>query len=285
TLKGNTAIFGFQSLSERMHEAESTLVENPDVDVPTLVVELQRAWQANLDRVAEHLDKGEPGVWLTAAEHASHVKALAEETPYRQLYATALRWRLEPTVRRLKQLAFSARSTAGSIGKELQVDVDGNWVRLPSRRFAPLWSGLVHVVRNAVDHGIETPEQRVQRGKSRQGRIDFATRFENAELVVEIRDDGAGIDWDRLRQRAREKGVADVDAGAPHRLLFVDGLSTMDEVTQLSGRGVGMGALLRVVEELQGRIVVDTERGVGTTFQFRFPLHSIPELGEQRSAA
>ncbi|MEM6931480.1 MAG: type IV pili methyl-accepting chemotaxis transducer N-terminal domain-containing protein, partial [Myxococcota bacterium] len=84
TLKGNTAIFGFQSLSERMHEAESTLLENPDIDVPTLVVDLQRAWQANLDRVAEHLDKGEPVVWLTAAEHASHVKALAEETPYRQ---------------------------------------------------------------------------------------------------------------------------------------------------------------------------------------------------------
>ncbi len=148
-----------------------------------------------------------------------------------------------------------------------------------SERWSSFWSSFVHIVRNAVDHGLEEQDERVESGKSPNGNIDLATFTEDREFVVQIADDGRGVDWDAVIERAKEVGLSHATTGDLTEALFADGFTTRRTATQLSGRGIGMGAARRACEAHGGVARVISKRGQGTTVQFRFPLEAMGAEG------
>jgi two-component system chemotaxis sensor kinase CheA len=137
---------------------------------------------------------------------------------------------------------------------------------------------LVHLIRNAVDHGVEAGADRLAAGKSEAGTVTLAARHQSSNLVIEIRDDGAGLDADRLKAKAVEKGILNAKAAEAlsdrdaYNLIFASGFSTKAVVSDVSGRGVGMDVVKTNIEEIQGEVLVDTVLGKGTTFTIRLPL-------------
>jgi two-component system chemotaxis sensor kinase CheA len=128
------------------------------------------------------------------------------------------------------------------------------------------------VVRNALDHGIEPAEARTAAGKPAHGKLRLSARIDNDALEIECADDGRGIDWPRVREKAKERGLPHATEADLVNALFSDGLSTAESVSDISGRGVGMSAVRDAVHRLGGSIGVVSKRGTGTTWRFRFPL-------------
>jgi two-component system, chemotaxis family, sensor kinase CheA len=184
-------------------------------------------------------------------------------------------WRLEPTELRLRRFAGQAYALGQRLGKQLDVHVRGHGVRLDKENWRGFWAAFTHAVRNAVDHGIERANERRASGKSTSARIDLETRLEGDCLVVEIRDDGRGIQWEALRDRARSKGIPAASEDELFRCLFYQGLSTKSDVSQESGRGVGLAALKRACEQLGGTIQIDSLAGAGTCLRCRFSAEAV----------
>src|SRR5690606_28516469 len=135
--------------------------------------------------------------------------------------------KLEPTAVRLERIAGQARSVASRLGKgELDITIEASNLFLDPERWGSFWSSFIHVVRNCVDHGLERPETRRELGKATHGRLELATRLEGQSVVIEIADDGAGIDWDRVRDKAKELGLPHADRAELEEALFGDGLTT-----------------------------------------------------------
>jgi two-component system chemotaxis sensor kinase CheA len=136
----------------------------------------------------------------------------------------------------------------------------------------------VHAVRNAVDHGIETPEERSAAGKSMPANIYLRARVENADLVIELQDDGRGINWNKLAERAKQRGLPHHTQNELLEVLFMDGVSTRDEVSDLSGRGIGMGALRASCLALHGSVEVESQPGKGTLLRCRWDIARVEGL-------
>jgi chemotaxis protein histidine kinase CheA len=132
---------------------------------------------------------------------------------------------------------------------------------------------LVHAVNNAIDHGIENAEVRAAQDKPPAGNIWLCARHEGAELLISLRDDGQGIDWRRLSEKAAQRGLPNATTADLVELMCMDGISTRDSATATSGRGVGLAALKEATLSLGGRMEVMSEAGKGTTFLFRFAAH------------
>ena len=195
-----------------------------------------------------------------------------------ELQRRALDLRTTPILRIVEPLPRAAREIARRAGKQVEVVLAGAELELDRSILDRLSDPLVHLVRNAVDHGIEPPAQRRASGKPEAGRIAIEARREKGHVCIEVRDDGAGIDLDRLRARAVELGMlhpdlaADLTPAQAAALVFRAGLSTAREVTEVSGRGVGMDAVRATVEALGGDVEIETQRGRGTTTRLRVPI-------------
>ena len=137
--------------------------------------------------------------------------------------------------------------------------IDAGDLRLPRGRYAGFWSALVHVVRNAIDHGIEDAASRASAGKSTRGTVSFRARAENGHVAVEIEDDGAGVDWDALAAKARASGMDASSRDALARAMFASGVSSAARVTDVSGRGVGLAAVKDSVAALGGTVRVESD--------------------------
>jgi two-component system chemotaxis sensor kinase CheA len=142
-----------------------------------------------------------------------------------------------------------------------------------------------------MDHGLEDDDERRSAGKAVPGTIALSVRVDGAEVVVEVRDDGRGIDWERVRQRASERNLPSESRAELERALFTEKFSTRDRVTLVSGRGVGLSAVHHVVTAMGGRIELESEPGVGTTCRFRFAASALlrpsllpPLSDDERSA-
>jgi two-component system chemotaxis sensor kinase CheA len=174
-----------------------------------------------------------------------------------------------PHVRTVRDLAFTH-------GKLARVVVQGEDVEVDTSVVDHLRDPLTHMVRNAVDHGIETPARRIAAGKDPCGTVTLSARHEGGSLVVRMADDGAGLDRERIAARARERGLAaDPERMADaelYRLILEPGFSTAREVTDLSGRGVGLDVVRRSIEALRGSVGIASEPGRGTTITLRMPL-------------
>jgi chemotaxis protein histidine kinase CheA len=170
----------------------------------------------------------------------------------------------------LARLRGQAEHVAKRLDKPVHIEVDHNDLRLPAAYLQDFWPTLVHVVRNAVDHGIEPADVRRGRGKPEQGTIKLRTWQTDTQLCVEVADDGAGIDLDVVRAKAIEKGLKIPRDGDIAELILADGFSTRDDVTELSGRGVGLSATADACKTDGGRLEIINEPGKGARFVFRF---------------
>lgn len=174
-------------------------------------------------------------------------------------------------------LPGAARQLAREHGKEVRCTVEGGDTGVDKSILPSLNDPLIHLLRNAVDHGLETPEERVAAGKPPEGRLRIAARPDGDRLEVILEDDGRGIDADRVRQMAVERGiVSSMEAAGMSRasaidLIFHPGFSTRDKASEISGRGVGLDVVRRKVVSLGGTVTVDSEPGKGTRFTLRLP--------------
>lgn len=277
TLKGNAAIFGITSMVEATHALESRIADDGQPLSTDEAEELAVKWAALGARMKAWLGTSVSDVIeVDDAEYRSVLEALFSGKSSGEIARRVQAWRLEPTENRLGRLAEQARRVASRLGKgDIEVEVRGQGVRLDADTWRDFWAASVHVIRNAVDHGLDTPEERRAAGKSAAGRLELSTRLAGGEVVVEFRDDGRGIDWARVAERAQRMGMPAQTHAERVRALFVDGLTTRDEVTELSGRGVGLAAVEAACADLGGRVEVDSERGRGTTFRFCFPLAGV----------
>ena len=171
------------------------------------------------------------------------------------------------------------RDFARSLGKDVEFVVRGSEIELDRQLIDKLSDPLVHLLRNAVDHGLEAPAVRRRRGKAERGRVELVARQEGAQAVIEVADDGAGIDFDAVREKALARGLIDAGEAAALSekavidLLFLPGFSTAGIVTDVSGRGVGLDVVRQTLaEELSGEIGVHSRPGQGTRFVLRLPL-------------
>jgi two-component system chemotaxis sensor kinase CheA len=181
--------------------------------------------------------------------------------------------RLEPAERPFWRLAKHAVELGKRLGKgDVAVRVDTRGIRTDPRRWTPLWSDLVHLVRNAVDHGLETPDERRRAGKPPRPHVWLEASVSAGKFVVTLGDDGRGIDWTEVRRLARLRGLPAVSEHDLTCALFSPGLTTRREVTAISGRGIGLTAVLERVEQLGGTIVVESHVERGSSWSLSFPL-------------
>ncbi len=167
--------------------------------------------------------------------------------------------------------ASTAKLIASRLDKELEVIIEDGGLRLPREELRSFCATLVHVLRNAIDHGLESADERRAAGKPATGRLLLGARMDASSFVMSVEDDGRGIDWARVAEKARAAGVPATTERELLEALFSDGVSTCDDVTTLSGRGVGLGAARARCAELGGTLSVRSERGRGTRFEFAFP--------------
>jgi chemotaxis protein histidine kinase CheA/ActR/RegA family two-component response regulator len=186
--------------------------------------------------------------------------------------------RLRPLSGLRARLRRTVRQTCAAVGRRASINISGDDLRVDAAVLGPLSEALLHLLRNSVDHGIEPPDQRLAAGKPEEGRIDVNFAARGSGVVITITDDGRGLDYAAILNKAQWSGLVPVDAELTDeeigRLIFLPGFSTRTAVTETSGRGVGLDAVAQAVSSLQGNIAVTSELGFGTEFRL-FVLSSI----------
>jgi two-component system chemotaxis sensor kinase CheA len=194
------------------------------------------------------------------------------------LQRAVMKTRMQPIGRLFQKYPRMARDLSRSLGKDVELLLEGEDTELDRAMIDDLGDPLIHLIRNAVDHGVEMPEDRRAAGKPERSIVRLMARQEGDHVVIEIRDDGRGMSPDTLRRKAFEKGLIDadaanrLDAAQSLHLVFLPGFSTKDQASSISGRGVGMDVVKTGVEKLNGRVEIESEVGVGTTFRISLPL-------------
>ncbi|HEL3819693.1 TPA: chemotaxis protein CheA [Stenotrophomonas maltophilia] len=195
-----------------------------------------------------------------------------------RLQSAVMRTRMQPVGKVFSRFPKVARDVARSLKKEVDLELIGAETELDRNLVEALADPLVHLVRNAIDHGVEMPDLREAQGKPRMGHVRLSAQQEGDYVSIEVQDDGAGIDPEKLRAKAREKGLIDPEAAARLsseeclHLVFLPGFSTKQQVTDISGRGVGMDVVQSRIRELSGQIQIQSELGRGSRFMIRVPL-------------
>jgi len=194
----------------------------------------------------------------------------------RELQESVMNIRMLPVSFAFNRMPRIVHDVSQKLGKNIDLIMEGEGTELDKTMLEQLTDPLVHVVRNSIDHGIEMPEERVRAGKPVSGMVKMAAFHQGGNILIQITDDGAGINLDKLKQKAIEKGIIDPDASMSKDdvvdLIFHPGFSTADVVSDVSGRGVGMDVVRRNIRGLGGSVEVQTERGKGSIFTIRLPL-------------
>jgi len=195
-----------------------------------------------------------------------------------RLQSAVMTARMQPVGRVFARFPKLARDVARQLDKLVDLEVIGADTELDRNLVEALADPLVHLVRNAIDHGIESPARRVAAGKPETGNVRLSAQQEGDHVSIVVRDDGAGIDPEKIRRSAVDKGLIDSDAAARLtadeclQLIFLPGFSTRTEVSDLSGRGVGMDVVQSKIRELSGLVNIQSEIGAGSCFTIRVPL-------------
>jgi HAMP domain-containing protein/HPt (histidine-containing phosphotransfer) domain-containing protein len=272
TVKGNTAFFGLTSMADVCHAVEEA-VRDEGVLTDELVRRIEQAWAVVSAKVQTLLPEKREVIEISRPDYDELVSRVKAAAPPRSLLETLDSWTLEPVERRLIWLGGQARVMARRLDKgEIRVDLQSHGLRLEAQHWSSFWAVLVHTVRNALDHGIETADERRKLGKPELGFLRLETRIEQQQLVFAIEDDGRGIDWARVAARAKALGLAHATRSDLERALFAQGLSTKERATDISGRGVGMAAVYDDVRARGGSLHVSSTLGRGTSVECRVPL-------------
>jgi two-component system chemotaxis sensor kinase CheA len=273
TLKGISGMFGATRLAGLCHDLEQQLNESHGADLEAADRErLRTAWR----RLADHLgrwmgERERPRIEIDDEEIDVLLQALRDGASRADLVEMAAEWRLQRVDARLARFAEPTRSLALRLGKgDVEVSIDcPKRLRLDREAMAPVWSVLTHVLRNAVDHGLTSA---ADREPGVPGRIQLAARRVGDAVMIDVTDDGRGIDWDAIGRRAAARGLPHETAEDRARALFADGFSTRGQATMTSGRGVGLSAVRRVCEAMGGSVSVDGGDGGGTRVRLVVPV-------------
>jgi two-component system, chemotaxis family, sensor kinase CheA len=273
TLKGNSAIFGMRRLAELCHAVESRIDEEGDVPGAAEMAGIYQAWTQVRSDLAELIGEHRGSfIEIDDADYKAIIDAVRGGAGSGTVVRMIESWRLEPADRRLARIEQQIKGLAQRMGKNhVEVETHPHDLRLSGERFAPFWSAFIHVLRNAVDHGIEDDERRRRSGKPQTSLIRVSTALDKERFVVTVEDDGPGVDWDTLRAKAGQLGVAASVLETRENLVFLPGVSAKSTVTELSGRGFGMVAVREACETLGGKVEVMSEPGRGTRVSFSFP--------------
>ncbi|PZU94968.1 MAG: chemotaxis protein CheA [Chelatococcus sp.] len=208
------------------------------------------------------------------AKTAEGILTLSRQT--RELQDHVMAVRAQPVKAVFQRMPRLVRELAQTLGKEVRLVLEGENTEVDKTIIEELADPLTHMIRNSMDHGLETPDERVAAGKPREGTIKLIAEHRAGRIIISVTDDGRGIGRDRLLAKARSRGLVGADERlAPEeidQLIFAAGLSTAEQVSDISGRGVGMDVVRRNVESLGGRISVDSEPGRGCKFTLALPL-------------
>ncbi|MFZ0395460.1 MAG: chemotaxis protein CheW [Terracidiphilus sp.] len=194
------------------------------------------------------------------------------------LRESVMKARMQPVENVFSKVPRMVRDLSQTLKKQVRLECEGRDTELDKSLLEAIKDPLMHAVRNAMDHGIEAPEVRVAAGKEPTGTLKVRAGHEGSHVIVEIGDDGAGISVERIRQKAIERGVVTAERARSMsdrellQLIFVPGFSTAAEVTNVSGRGVGMDVVRTNVEKIGGKVEIDSRVGKGTTLRLRIPL-------------
>ncbi len=194
----------------------------------------------------------------------------------RELQESVMKIRMMPISFVFSRFPRLVRDLGNQLGKKVNLVMLGENTELDKTVMEKIGDPLVHLVRNSLDHGLEVTAKRLEAGKNEGGTITLNAFHQGGNIVIEVRDDGAGLDEDRILQKAKERGLvaanAELTAEEIHQLIFLPGFSTADIVSDISGRGVGMDVVRRNINELNGTIDVKSQQGKGSTFVIRLPL-------------
>lgn len=239
--------------------------------VGELVLERNRMIQINQD-----LQQGEADRPDFQEEFGKLTKRMSFVTS--ELQMQVLKMRMIPVEKVFKKFPRIVRSMSRDLGKEVDLQIFGEETELDRSVVDEIGDPLIHLIRNAMDHGLESPEERVAAGKSRVGTLVLAAVHEGNQIIISIKDDGRGIDTERVGRKAIEKGLLTEEqlAALSQRemfdLIFLPGFSTKEKATDLSGRGVGMDVVKTNIKKLNGLIEIKSEKGQGSEFILRLPL-------------
>jgi len=260
------------------------------VDVPVLDALMNLVGELVLARnqIVEYVGNHENTQVVAAAQRLNLITS--------ELQEGVMQTRMQPIHSVWAKLPRVVRDLSRSCGKQIRVEMEGKSTELDKSLIEAMKDPITHLVRNSVDHGVETPEERLAAGKPAEGVLLLRAFHEGGQVHIEISDDGGGIRAERIKNKAIEKGVVTQEQAARMsdqeicKMIFLPGLSTAEEVTNISGRGVGMDVVKTNIEKISGAIDLDTEVGRGTTFKIRVPLTLaiVPALivstGQQRFA-
>ncbi|NPA64411.1 MAG: chemotaxis protein CheA [Epsilonproteobacteria bacterium] len=194
------------------------------------------------------------------------------------LQEVVMKLRMQPVKRIFSKFPRIVRDLAKKVGKKINLELEGEDTEIDRSILNQLEDPLIHLVRNAIDHGIEPPEERIKKGKPEYGTIILSALQEGDRIIVSIEDDGRGIDAEKVKKKAIEKGLITPEQAEQmsdkeaYELIFMPGFSTADEVSDLSGRGVGMDVVANVIHSLRGAIEIESEPDVGTKITMKLPL-------------
>ena len=287
TLKGNSALMGLVVVARICHALEDQLTEGGTLVEETLE-ELSARWNA----IMEHIQTFAGGatqrvIEVPQTEYAAMLSRLSKSGTQTDVLNELLSWQLEPVSKAFERLGEQAKALAKRDGKgDIQVEIQTNGIRLDPDTWHPFFSELAHVVRNAVDHGLESPDERRVLAKTEHGALTFKAQATSNTLTFELGDDGRGVDWTAIAEKAKELGLPHGNAQELMQALVHDGLSTRAQATETSGRGVGMAALERRISAMGGQLDVHTGKGLGTNWVITFPWSPahVPTVKMRRSS-
>ena len=248
--------------------ATTTRVELEKIDrVVNMVGELVIA-QAMLGQVVHSLPEHLSGRLVQVLDEVVHHT--------RELKDSVMSMRAQQVNAVFQRMPRLVRELGAKTGKKVRLEISGENTEVDRSIIEHLGDPLTHIIRNSIDHGIESPADRITAGKSEEGTIRLSAEHRGGRIVIEIRDDGAGINSERVLTKARERRLVSADAvlndDEINNLIFLPGFSTAETVSDISGRGVGMDVVRRNIQEVGGRISLKSERGRGMTIQLALPL-------------
>ncbi len=296
TLKGGSASFGLFDFSEKAHELEDRILEaskQKKLDDTTFIKKICEQINSmiyvlrnSLDHVQdvvtwEEIDQSRSRVYRIPKEKLEKLEQLFDrggKLTVTEIKAVIEEMKKQPIKPVFKKYATSASKLADSLGKQVSIITRGTDVEVPFDRLNPLFDSLVHLVRNSVDHGLEDPDTRKMLGKPEEGCLIIEAKQENSKYKLLISDDGSGIDPEKIKKIAVEKGLISSSQSQTLtdddsvKLIFQPGFSTADSVSNISGRGVGLDAVKAVLKDLGGSISIRTVIDKGTSFVLSIPV-------------
>ncbi|WOD11120.1 Hpt domain-containing protein [Pseudomonas sp. NyZ704] len=261
-----------QILSRHQEEIEQGGYEEFDPLEMDRYSQLQQLSRSLFESASDLLDLKET---MATKSRDAETLLLQQARVNTELQEGLMRTRMVPFDRLLPRMRRVVRQVAGELGKQVVLDIGNAEGEMDRSVLERMIGPLEHMLRNAVDHGIELPDVRAAKGKQEEGRIRIDLHREGGEIVLQLADDGAGINLDAVKRKAIERGLMDADAELTDQeiLQFIleAGFSTADKITQISGRGVGMDVVNAEVKQLGGSMSLDTEPGKGSVFTIRLP--------------